>query len=64
MDNALGLVPLESRFLVIRANAFTKKIDDGYVRVGSRRVGDLMSPAEIAAYIAEHPEARIDVLYV
>lgn len=48
--------------LVIRANAFTSKIDDGYIMRNSRKIGATLSVAEIAAYIAANPATRVDFL--
>jgi hypothetical protein len=61
---------LENRFLVIRLNAFTSKIDDGYfarrnepgARFEMSKTGDSLSPVEIAAEIARNPDIRIKFL--
>lgn len=61
MDNA-NTERMEDLFLVIRLNAYTSRIDDGYIRQGKSRIGALLTPAEIAAYIAANPKCRIDPL--
>jgi hypothetical protein len=48
--------------LVIRANDFTSRIDDGYVMQNGRRVGSLMTERELAEYIIANPKTRIDFL--
>lgn len=49
--------------LIVRANAFTKRIDDGYLLNGKTRVGALMTPAEVGAYIAANTKTKIELLY-
>lgn len=62
MDNARHIETLPDSFLVIRVNAFTGKMDDGYLRTGGRMVGSVMRPEAVGAYIAENPTVRIDLL--
>lgn len=51
-------------YLIIRINAFTHQIEDGYtVWEGHKVEGTTMNRARLIAYLAENPEVQVSVLH-
>ncbi len=52
--------------LVIHVNAFSKKIDGGYIasRSTMKKIGSYLNQAEIASYLIRHPETQVECLKV
>lgn len=57
---------LANIILVLRVNAFSKRLEDGYLmdRNTRRTVDKLMTPTEAASWLAANPAVTLSVLHV